>query len=245
MDSTKNGNQIKIKVWDLPTRLFHWLLVTVFVFQFVTGDILDDAMQLHFYGGYVALGLILFRIIWGMVGSYHARFTSFLASPVTAWQYMRGKSQTHRYLGHNPLGAYSVLALLAVMLTQAVSGLFMTDEIFSQGPYYSAVSSEVADIMNWLHHQAFSLLWYLIALHLIAIAYYRIKKKQKLVKAMFTGNKEVDEKQSNQLEIAGSARNIKTHWLRFLIVVALVVLAVYLIVEVLPPAPEPGLYDYY
>ncbi|MFC4699718.1 cytochrome b/b6 domain-containing protein [Glaciecola siphonariae] len=225
----------KVKVWDVPTRVFHWGLVAVFVFQFVTGDILDDAMQLHFYGGYVALGLILFRIIWGFVGSYHARFSSFIYSPRTAFNYMKGTSSTQTYLGHNPLGGYSVLAILAVMLTQAVSGLFMTDEIFMEGPYYSALGTQVDDIMNYLHHNAISLMWALISLHLGAIAYYSIKKKQALIPAMFHGNKPSNDTQK---------RRISTPWLAFIISMVVAAAIVYLVVNVFAPEPEMGLYDY-
>jgi cytochrome b len=225
----------KVKVWDLPTRLFHWSLVGVFVFQFVTGDILDDAMQLHFYGGYVALALLFFRIIWGFIGSYHARFSSFVYSPVTAINYAMGRSQTQVYLGHNPLGGYSVLAILAVMLTQSISGLFMTDDIFMEGPYYGAFSGSVDDIMNYLHHNAITVMWVLIALHLCAIAYYSFKKKQALVPAMFHGKK-ASTTEINEM--------VTTPWLRFILGAVISGLSVYLIVVVFAPTPEVGLYDY-
>jgi cytochrome b len=224
-----------VKVWDLPTRLFHWTLVGVFVFQFVTGDILDDAMQLHFYGGYVALGLVLFRIIWGFVGSYHARFAHFVYSPATAYEYLRGKSDTHTYLGHNPLGGYSVLAILAVMLTQAVSGLFMSDDIFMEGPYYGAYSGTLDDTMNFLHHNAVSVMWGLITLHLLAIVYYTFKKKQKLIPAMLHGKKPSTDK---------TTEAITTPWLAFVIAVLVSTVAVYLIVEVFAPVSEAGMFDY-
>lgn len=218
----------QVKVWDVPTRLFHWGLVTVFVFQFISGDILDDAMQLHFYGGYVALGLIVFRIIWGFVGSYHARFSHFIYSPSTAIRYMQGKTDTQVYLGHNPMGGYSVLAILAVMLSQGISGLFMTDDIFLDGPYHGAFSSSVDDAMNLIHHNAILVMWGLIALHLCAIVYYSFKKKQALVPAMIHGNKANND---------NNAPVIKTHWLRFIACAALAAVSVYLVVSVLAPAP--------
>ncbi|WP_395342562.1 cytochrome b/b6 domain-containing protein [Ningiella sp. W23] len=236
-----NTTQTHAKVWDIPTRLFHWSLLGVFVFQFVTGDILDDAMQLHFYGGYVALGLILFRIIWGFVGSYHARFSSFIYSPSTALQYLMGRPKLQQYLGHNPLGAYSVLAILAVMLTQAVSGLFMTDDIFLDGPYHGAFDGALDDAMNWLHHNAISLMWGLIVLHLSAIAFYSFKKKQRLVPAMLHGKKPVSHSQTSDTP---ADLNVVTHWWRFLIVVAVVAVFVYCLVNVFAPEPEMGLYDY-
>jgi cytochrome b len=249
----------KTKVWDLPTRLFHWGLVSVFVFQFVTGDILDSAMQLHIYGGYVALGLILFRIIWGFVGSYHARFVNFVYSPATAIDYLTGK-HTQIYLGHNPLGGYSVLAILAVMLTQAVSGLFMTDDIFLDGPYHGALGSGVDDTMNFLHHNAFTLMWGLIGLHLIAIAYYTLKKKKALIPAMIHGNKPIEKAdqllyaaslndspsspQLHQKAAVATIHKVTTPWIAFAVSAMAVVLLVYLVVEVFAPAPEVGLYGY-
>jgi cytochrome b len=226
-----------VKVWDVPTRLFHWALVGVFVFQYVTVELLDDAMQLHFYGGYVALGIILFRIIWGFVGTYHARFSNFVYSPSAAFTYAKesaqGRAQT--YLGHNPLGAYSVLAILALMLTQAVSGLFMTDDIFLDGPYYNVFSDSVDDAMNFLHHNAITLMYGLLVLHLLAIGWYRVKKKQKLIPAMLHGNK---------ISATNKNQQVLTPWLRFLVVIVFVAAAVYLIVEILPPQPEMGFYDY-
>jgi len=226
-----------VKVWDVPTRLFHWALVAIFIFQYVTAELLDDAIQLHFYGGYVALGIILFRIIWGFVGTYHARFSSFVYSPSTAFKYAKnsaqGKAQT--YLGHNPLGGYSVLAILAVMLSQAISGLFMTDDIFSDGPYYNVFSNAIDDAMNYVHHNAVTLMYGLIVLHLIAIIWYSVKKKQGLLPAMLHGNKVSSEDIKHK---------VVTPWLRFLMVALIVAAAVYLLVEVLPPQPEVGFYGY-
>jgi cytochrome b len=226
-----------VKVWDVPTRLFHWALVGVFVFQYVTVELLDDAMQLHFYGGYVALGIILFRIIWGFVGTYHARFSNFVYSPSAAFTYAKESAQgrAHTYLGHNPLGGYSVLAILALMLTQAASGLFMTDDIFLDGPYYNVFSNAIDDTMNFLHHNAITLMYGLLVLHLLAIGWYSVKNKQKLIPAMLHGNK-ISAKENNQ--------KIVTPWLRFLAVIVIVAAAVYLIVEILPPQPEVGFYDY-
>ncbi|WP_371195879.1 cytochrome b/b6 domain-containing protein [Glaciecola sp. SC05] len=218
-----------VKVWDVPTRLFHWGLVTVFIFQFVTGDILDDAMQLHFYGGYVALGLLLFRIIWGVVGSYHARFTNFIYSPVTAIKYLQGKTDTQTYLGHNPLGGYSVLAILAVMLSQAISGLFMTDDIFLDGPYHGALGAAIDDLMNFIHHNAFLMMWGLIALHLCAIVFYTFKKQQRLVPAMIHGNKPAGSE---------SPPDVQTPWIRFLVCALITAVTIYLLVNVLAPEPE-------
>jgi cytochrome b len=235
-----------VKVWDLPTRLFHWSLVTVFAFQYITVELLDDAMQLHFYGGYVALGIILFRIIWGFVGTYHARFSHFIYSPNEAFSYLKesAKGNAQTYLGHNPLGGYSVLAILAVMLTQATSGLFMTDDIFLDGPYYGVFSDSIDDIMNFLHHNAITLMYALIALHLAAIIWYSVKKKQKLVPAMLHGNKPSDTNSAQASKGGLQSASVATPWIRFMFVVLIVAAAVYLLVEILPPQPEPGLYDY-
>jgi cytochrome b len=223
----------KIHVWDFPTRAFHWLLVIAIAFQYITVEILDNAIQLHFYGGYVTLGLIIFRLFWGIWGGFHARFVNFLTSPATTYQYAKslGSQQNSSHLGHNPMGAYSAIAILSIIATQAVSGLFTTDDIFSEGPYYSAVSPFYQDIASWLHHNLFTAIWVFLAFHLGAMLFYKLVKKQVLVKAMITGHKELSESESHV------EQPLKTHVspLWFLITVALTVVLVYCIVEVWAP----------
>jgi len=222
-------------------------------------------MQLHFYGGYFALGLILFRIVWGLIGTYHARFSTFLCSPLTAMAYLRGKSDTQVYLGHNPAGAYSVLAILAVMLSQSVSGLFMTDDIFLNGPYYGVLDGAFDDIMSYIHHNAITVMWVLIALHVLAITYYTLVKKQALIPAMLHGKKERKNEPENNSETDDTEHDSKdlfsnnlsnivknntpqglekanTPWIRFIVSAGLCALIVYLVVSVFAPEIDAGFY---
>ncbi|MBF7072536.1 cytochrome b/b6 domain-containing protein [Glaciecola sp. MH2013] len=225
---------MKIYVWDFPTRIFHWLLVVTFAAQYLTGELLDDAMQWHFYGGYVMLGLIIFRLLWGIVGAYYARFSQFIHGPTTTIAYAKSlnKSSYTTYLGHNPLGAYSIIFVMSMLLTQTVSGLFITDDIFYSGPYHSVVSDAVEDIMNMLHSNAVNAVLFFLVLHITAMILYKRLKGQALLKAMVTGRKELSESQVSKLENIVASKN---HWLRFVFVASLSAGAVYLIVVSFAP----------
>jgi cytochrome b len=189
----------KIRVWDLPLRLFHWSLVIVIVAAVVAQKIGGDAMVWHFRCGYAALTLVLFRILWGFFGPEYARFTNFMVRPRAVAAYVHdmknglkrpGKAHS---LGHNPVGGWSVIALLAVVLTQAVSGLFSNDDIDSEGPLVKFISKALSDKIGWFHADVSgNVIYILIGLHLAAIAYYRFGKKENLIKPMILGDKEVD-----------------------------------------------------
>lgn len=181
----------KIRVWDLPTRLFHWSLAILVVAAIVTVKIGGSALDWHFRVGYAALALVFFRILWGLVGSHYVRFTSFVFAPSTILAYVRGKSGDHRhYPGHNPMGSLSVLALLAIALAQPASGLFANDDIASEGPLVHFISKEMSDKLTWFHTQiGGNLIYFLVGLHVSAIAYYFFRKKENLVRAMVTGDK--------------------------------------------------------
>lgn len=231
----------RVKVWDLPTRLFHWLLVAILIFQYASAEIFDNAIQWHFYSGYFCLGLILFRIVWGLVGSYYARFSQFIVTPQHAIAYMRAKNTKH-YLGHNPAGAYSVILLLSLVLTQAVTGLFISDDIFSNAPYYDVLPKAWEDAANFIHHRGFNIILAAVALHIGAIAYYKIKHKQNLLSAMISGYKSV-----NHAPVSPNEQkpvNASTNWFLFMICIAISAVTVYLIVDVFAPIPEDDYYDY-
>lgn len=218
-----------IYVWDLSTRLFHWLLVLAIAIQYLTAEILDDAIQWHFYGGYFILGLLIFRLFWGVWGAYYARFSQFVVSPKRSAQYLANFNSEHykQSLGHNPMGAYSVLFILAVLITQAISGLFISDDIFHDGPYYNAVSEETQNVMNWLHHQLFNAVWLFLILHLSAIIIYKLAKQQNLVSSMITGYK----KQQSNSEMPTA----KNHLIKMILFIALSMLVVYLSVVTFAP----------
>ena len=179
-----------IRVWDLPIRLFHWLLVICIVLSFITVKIGGNAMEFHALIGYCVLTLVIFRICWGFIGSYHARFIHFVPSPKRLIDYILGK--TTAGLGHNPLGALSVLALLFSVGLQAMTGLFANDDIAFEGPLAKYVSNTSVELLTSIHHANEKFLIILIALHLGAIIYYQKFKGENLIKPMLLGDKEID-----------------------------------------------------
>lgn len=185
--STKN----KIRVWDIPVRLFHWSLVILVAISIYTGRNGGfEEMDYHMLSGYAILALVTFRIVWGFVGSHHARFLTFI-KPGEIIPYARGlfgRTETPA-VGHNPLGALSVIAFLLVLLTQAVTGLFANDDLFLEGPLVHLVEDEFSDRMTTIHHYSSEVLYVLIGLHLLAILLYEFYKKQKLILPMITGRK--------------------------------------------------------
>lgn len=180
-----------VEVWDWPVRIVHWLLVVLVATSWITSEIGGNAMTYHMWSGYAILTLVAFRIVWGFVGSRHARFASFVKGPAEVIAYVRGLSSQRFYLGHNPLGGWSVLAMLASLLVQASTGLFANDEIFTEGPLASRVSAETSIFLTTVHRYNFYVLLGLIALHLAAIAYYLLVRRQNLVGSMITGRKRV------------------------------------------------------
>jgi cytochrome b len=185
----------KVRVWDLPLRLFHWTLALLIVVAVVTQNIGGNAMEWHFRAGYAVLALLAFRLLWGLVGARYARFSSFVYRPSVIVGYLRsGKDALRRkYLGHNPLGSLSVFALLGVVLMQAVSGLLSNDDIASEGPLVKFISKELSDRITWLHKEVgATAIYLLVGLHLLAILFYCVGKRQNLVQPMITGDHEVD-----------------------------------------------------
>jgi cytochrome b len=181
----------KVRVWDLPTRLFHWLLVISVCGALVTQYLGGTAMEWHFKFGYVALGLVIFRLIWGLIGPRYARFASFVRSPSAIAAHLRGLGAPT--LGHNPLGALSVLAMLGVVLIQAGTGLFSNDEISAQGPLAKFIDEGLSGRISEFHGEVSGTLIYaLLALHIVAIVFYRLRKKQNLVGPMISGDQLVD-----------------------------------------------------
>jgi cytochrome b len=179
-----------IRVWDLPIRLFHWLLVACIIGSLVSIHLFDNAVELHAYFGYCILTLLIFRVIWGFVGSRHARFTSFVPNRQSILNYLQGKSP--RFLGHNPIGALSVFALLFILSVQVVTGLFVDDEIAFQGPFAKYVPNAIVSFLSQIHEGNQVLIYALITIHILAIGYYRKFKGENLVKPMITGDKEIN-----------------------------------------------------
>ncbi len=185
-----NDSRDTIRVWDLPTRLFHWLLVTCIIGSVVTSQIGGNAMTWHFRFGFAIATLLLFRLVWGVVGGRWSRFTSFLYSPSTVLRYLRGEGRPEHAVGHNPLGAGSVFALLILLIAQVSTGVFSDDEIAAVGPFAMFVSNATVSTAT-TYHTSYGkyILIGLIVLHLAAIAYYYFAKRNNLVKPMLSGDK--------------------------------------------------------
>ncbi|MEP0355497.1 cytochrome b/b6 domain-containing protein [Paraglaciecola sp.] len=224
----------KALVWDLPVRLFHWLLVICIFAQWLTVEILEDATDIHFYIGYFTLGLIIFRLIWGVVGTTYSRFTSFIAGPKSIFAYLKSLTTKEHVttVGHNSVGGLMLPAVLLLVGLQAVSGLFITDDIINEGPYYASASETLKSYMMWLHNNIFDVLLGLIAVHLLAIFYYQFALKHDLISPMFTGKKVV-----KPSEAISSSRLLLA-----VIIVVLVAIFVYWLVVINPPVVEV---DYY
>lgn len=179
-----------VRVWDAPTRLFHWALAFCFVGLVVTSQVGGMAMVWHFRFGYGVLTLLLFRVVWGLMGGYWSRFSTFVPSPAGVWRYLQGRSQAQADVGHNPLGALSVLTMLLFLFMQVASGLMSDDEIATAGPLVRFVSSAWVSNATYYHKDIGKLILLgLVALHLGAIAFYHFRRKENLLKPMITGDK--------------------------------------------------------
>ncbi|MEK8053232.1 cytochrome b/b6 domain-containing protein [Ideonella sp. DXS22W] len=180
-----------VRVWDLPTRLFHWLLVAGVVALVITGHVGGNAMVWHMRLGPAVGALLLFRVLWGVVGGRWSRFASFVRGPGTVLRYLRGQTDPseHLHVGHNPLGAGSVLAMLALLIAQVATGLVADDEIATTGPLNRFVDSATALKATAWHTDAGQwLLIALVALHVLAIVLYA-RRGQRLVPPMISGDK--------------------------------------------------------
>lgn len=183
----------QIQVWDAPLRVFHWTLVAAVTTAIVTGKAGGSWMEWHARAGIATAGLLTFRLAWGLFGSGTARFVQFVPGPGTVLAYLRGRWQG---IGHNPLGACSVLALLGVLGLQVGSGLVGNDDIAFAGPLAALISEEASHRLTNLHHVVADALLYLLALHIAAIAFYTLNKKKSLVRPMLNGRLDVPASQS-------------------------------------------------
>lgn len=197
-----------VRVWDLPTRMFHWTLALSVVGLVVTGNLGGNWMIWHQWLGYAVFTLLLFRLVWGFVGGRWSRFSAFLYGPASIAAYLRGADHGRPRLGHNPLGALAVFALLGVLLAQVGSGLFADDEIAFAGPLVALVSGEWVSRATGYHKDLGKLMLLgLVALHLAAIAYYRLVRKTRLVGPMISGD------QVSETPAIGSADSAATRLL--------------------------------
>lgn len=185
----RNETWIRVRVWDGWVRLTHWLIVGLLGLSWWTAE--TARMDLHMTSGYAILALLLFRVAWGVVGSDTARFSRFLRSPLAALGHLRHflRRAPDTELGHNAAGGWMVLALLATLLLQAVSGLFADDMIFTRGPLAAHAPAAVSDWMTFLHIRNFNVILALAAMHVVVVGLYALVKGQNLVLPMLTGSK--------------------------------------------------------
>lgn len=210
-------------LWDLPTRFFHWAMVICLPLSWWSAE--QENYELHEYSGYTVLVLVVSRIIWGFAGSRHSRFNDFLAGPVRILRYVRyGENDS---AGHNPLGGWSVLVLLSLLLLQATSGLFNTDDILFTGPFYYAAASEVVDTMGVIHELAFDGLLLMVSLHILVVIYHQYKRRENLIPAMVKGR-----------ALGREGLTASVPWWRFLLILGIVTAALWFGLEQ-APQPEP------
>lgn len=181
--------QLPMPIWDIPIRLFHWLLVVLVGFMWLSAE--KGWMDYHMWAGYAVLSLLVFRVIWGFVGSDTARFAFFLKSPFAALRHLTHitKREPDTELGHNAAGGWMVLGLLAVLFAQVITGLGANDDISVEGPLALRLGKSLSDEFTHYHHLLFKVIQIAVALHVLAIVAYAVLKRHNLVRPMITGKK--------------------------------------------------------
>ncbi len=181
-----------VPVWDLPTRLFHWLLAALVAAAFATAKAGGNAMIYHEWCGGAILALLVFRVVWGVIGSGPSRFASFLVGPAVVFRYARTlfRREPEHHLSHNPLGGWSVAAMLFVLFIQAGTGLFANDDIATTGPLYAWVGKALSDRLTVVHLINQNAIVALVALHIAAVLFHLVYKRENLITPMITGLKE-------------------------------------------------------
>lgn len=206
LDNNRNtGPVYRVRVWDLPTRLFHWLLVACVVALVVTGKVGGAATEWHGRLGHAVLALLLFRLVWGFIGGHWSRFRSFVHPPGNLMAYLGGRAHPDHLVGHNPLGAASVFAMLLALLLQAGTGLFTDDEAGFTGPLNRFVSTDTGLALTSYHRNLGQwLVLGLVVLHIAAIVFYERRKRQTLVRPMITGDKDLAHQAASARDDAAS-----------------------------------------
>lgn len=181
----------QVRIWDAPTRLFHWLLALLILAQYLTGEFDLVDMRWHFWGGYATLALILFRLLWGLFGSQTSRFGEFVRGPSAVTAYIRNRFSSGEKVsvGHNPLGGWSVIALLVVVAAQAVTGLFSSNDEDDAGVLAAHVSGHTVKLLTHWHHLIQNLLLVLIAIHVAAVLLYLLLRHDNLIAPMLSGRR--------------------------------------------------------
>jgi cytochrome b len=225
-----DNKQTTVRVWDLPTRLFHWGLVIGVALAWLTGDVLEQ-MTPHQIIGLTVLGLVVFRLVWGVMGSTYARFSQFIVGLAAVKRYLTGRWHG---LGHNPLGGWSVVAMLLLLAGMVVTGLFANNDADYTGPLAFLVNTELSGWLTHVHHFLFKVLWVVIAIHIGAIVIYKRFLGKDLIRPMIVG----DAPRENETDKSAQGGG----WLAFVVAVAIALAAVYGASGVWhqPPAKKPA-----
>ncbi|MBI3431693.1 MAG: cytochrome b/b6 domain-containing protein [Hydrogenophilales bacterium] len=188
---TQSAAQARVRVWDVPVRLFHWLLLALIGFSWWSGEQGNEWMEYHGWSGYAILTLLLFRIAWGFAGSDTARFAHFVRGPRASYAYFRSvlHGQPKAYLGHNPLGGWMILSLMLVLLVQAITGLLGNDDDAYEAPLAHWLQHDTSSLITTLHAYNFDLLLGLVGVHVAAVLTHQLRRRDDMIKAMFTGMK--------------------------------------------------------
>lgn len=187
----RQGMWLPMRIWDGPVRLFHWVLVALVLTSWITAEVIDN-MRIHMLAGQAILVLLLFRVAWGFVGSETARFVHFLKSPLVGLRHLAhfAKREPDTTVGHNEAGGWMVLALLLVLLAQALTGMFLSNEdSFVEGPWAKLIGGEWSALALRLHHMIFDAIQVLVLAHVAAVVLYGVVKRHDLVRPMITGKK--------------------------------------------------------
>jgi cytochrome b len=191
-----------VPVWDLPTRLFHWVQALLFVALWITGT--DGPLDWHMWLGEALLAMLLFRVIWGFVGSRHSRFADFVAGRQTARKHFLemvriarsgplASEQAEPHVGHTPLGGWMIVCLLFLMTLQCVTGLFSSDEIVTDGPLNHLVDGRTGRVLSVIHSMAFDVIMALVIAHIAAAFFYLLRKRENLIRPLITGRANLPE----------------------------------------------------
>ena len=213
----------KIRIWDLPTRLFHWALALCVLGSFISVNVGGLYMQWHAYFGIAILGLILFRLIWGFVGTHYAKFSQFIKGPKAIKAYLQNPKNE---AGHSPIAGLSVVVVLVFFGFQAILGLFTTDEIAFDGPLAKYISNEWVDIFSHLHQFNQFILIGIVVLHVGAIIFYKYIKRINLTQAMLTGDKD---SQDMSVDEPISAKDDGNHQIKALVIFLMIASVFYYI----------------
>ena len=178
----------EVAVWDIWVRLFHWTLVALIGFSWLSAELGGNWMIWHTQAGFITAGLIIFRVIWGVAGSWSARFSQFVRSPKQVMAYIKGEDKSE-HLSHNPLGALGVLAILLLVALQVLTGLFSNDDIFIEGPLAHLISYDLSLEITEIHEAVFNLLLLVVATHILAVLYHQKIRKEPLIQSMLHGRK--------------------------------------------------------